>query len=353
MDKLRFFLNQLYDVDERVAYFKKKKQYSVEIETMISCNLSCDYCYASSLKKFRPGMKKAVVKKLIDDLSEYGLKEFGWIGGEPLLHKDWHYFMKRVKDKDAQNVLYTNGLLLTKPTARKVAKLARRVIFHVDSVVPETFREYQLQKEHYTKKHQLILQGLDNLLNAGFDPKKVVWTVTIDQNSYGDLAKTMDYAINKKKIAYMNLIPLFSLGRANKTYHKRKPTNKQIKEAFLLRKKIEKKPYLMKLGPGEYCKQFQLTDFTINWQGNVYPYIDYFKSKGNIHKKNIKDILNQNADEMAFTYLVSKDSYKNRIKGKCGTCQYSKYCFGNPTMTYNNIGKLDVSDPYCWLVNKV
>ena len=38
----------------------------------------------------------------------------------------------------------------------------------------------------------------------------------------------------------------------------------------------------MELGISEYCKQFQLTDVTVNHAGHVFPYIDNFSSVGNV-----------------------------------------------------------------------
>ena len=282
-DELTRFLNEEFQVDERVRVFKKRKFYNVEIELTDGCCLSCNYCYVSSKRTTTHELKLETAKKLIDSLTDYGLKSFWWGGGEPLLNKHWRDIMAYAKEKGAtENLVFTNALLLTKETCQDLCKLADRITVHLDTIRESTWRKLQANKSKNKGLHMRILKGIENLLEAGFNNDMIRWNITLTQPILPDLEDTMNFAIYEKKVRTIVLIPLFNCGRAKKVYLKEKLSLNEIKCAFALRSKIEKRPYLLKLGPSEFCKQYQLTCFAINASGDVLPYVDCFMPAGNI-----------------------------------------------------------------------
>ena len=186
------------------------------------------------------------------------------------------------------------------------------------------------------------------MLNSGFNRDRIRWNITVTRIVLPDLPATIDFAINKKKVRTTVLIPIFDCGRAKEVYRKEKLSLKEIEYAFTLRAKIEKRPYLLRLGPSEFCKQYQLTCFAISASGDVLPYVDCFIPAGNIYREDVCDIIEKNFDALSLRELVSSDTYRNRLHGKCAGCKDEMYCFGNPTMVLNNGGQLTDSDPYCW-----
>lgn len=346
-DDLTHFLNEEFQVNERVEAFKKRRFYSVEIELTDGCCLSCNYCYVSSRQNAEHELTLEKAKELIDSLIGYGIKRFWWGGGEPLLNSQWKEILGYAKKKGViENLVFTNAFLLTKETCQDLRRLADRVTIHLDTIRSSTFEKLQMHKNKHF--HTNILNGIDNLLKTGFDNNMIRWNITLTRTSLPDLEDTLKFAICEKKIKTVVLIPLFKCGRASAIYQNEKLSVDELKYAFSLRAKIENRPYLLKLGPSEFCKQYQLTSFAINAKGDVLPYVDCFTPIGNVYHENVCDIITKNFDFLSFKELVSTDTYKNRLHGKCKGCKDEKYCFGNPTMTLNNIGTLLESDPYCW-----
>lgn len=344
------FLNQEFQVDERVEVFKKHRLYNAEIELTDGCCLSCNYCYVSSQQLPTHTLKLEIAKKIIDSLIDYGLTHFWWGGGEPLLNPNWREILKYAKEKGAtENLIFTNALLLTKDACQNLCKLADRVTVHLDTTREHTFRRIQINKNKSREFHKTILMGIDNLLDAGFNNEKIRWNITLTRTILPDLEDTLIYAIHKKRVRTVVLIPLFNCGRAEKVYQKEKLSLSELEYAFTLRAKIEKRPFLLKLGPSEFCKQYQLTCFAINAKGDVLPYVDCFKSVGNIYHENVSDIIEKHFIFLSLKELVSDDTFRNiGMHGKCNGCENERYCFGNPTMIQDNRSSLCDSDPYCW-----
>lgn len=343
------FLNQEYQVDERVEAFKRHKFYNAEVELTDGCCLSCNYCYMNAQPIPTHDLNLDTAKRIIDSLIDYGLTHFWWGGGEPLLNRQWREIMAYAKEKGAtENLIFTNALSLTKNICRDLCKLADRVTVHLDTIRESNFRKLLIDKRKSKELHAGILRGIDNLLGSGFNNDMIRWNITLTRTILPDLEDTLNFAINKKKIKTTVLIPLFKCGRAEKVYRKEKLSLNELEYAFTLRAGIEKRPYLLNLGPSEFCKQYQLTCVAINAKGDVLPYVDCFISAGNIYRENLCDIIERNFDALSFKELVSTDTFKNKLHGKCNGCIGERYCFGNPTMTLNNCGNLWDSDPYCW-----
>lgn len=353
MTNLEDFLNEEFELGELIKSFKRRKFHSAEIELTNACTLSCNYCLASSVSHNNPQrnrlfLSSSVVKSLIDDLIKYGIRTFWWSGGDPLLHKNWYDILKYAKDKGAkENLIFTNGVLLTKKICRKIKNVVDRINFHLDTICQDDFKELQIDS-NCDVKHRQAVSGLDNLLETGFDPQKVRWNITLTKASFRKVFDTMNYAIKQKGIKTITLIPLFKSGRGSEVYEKEKLSKIDLRKAYEWRAKIENRPFLLKLGPSEYCKQFTLTAFSIKPHGDVLPYVDYPFPQGNIFNEKISQILKNSFCDLAFCELVSEDTLQNKFKGKCKFCENHRYCFGNPTGTYNNGGSTFESDPLCW-----
>ena len=352
-EDIKVFLTKEFSIDKRVNNFKKKKLFSAEIELTNHCTLSCNYCLADSGKKMMEEFSLNTIKPTIINLIDYGIQTFWWSGGETILNKSWYEILKYSKDMGVdENLIFTNGTLLNKENCKKIVKVVDRINFHLDTIFPESFINLQNDKSNSKDMHLNILKGLNNLIEAGFDPEKIRWNITLTNSSFNDLKGTMNYAIKVKKVKTITLIPLYKCGRAKNIFKKESLSKENLKYAFQLRSRVEDRSFLLELGPSEYCKQFTLTTFSINYKGEVYPYVDYHISQGNIFNTNICEILENNFNNLSFANLVSDDTYKNLMNGECGKCIYQKYCFGNPTGTYNNGGSIFDPDPFCWHVNK-
>lgn len=84
------------------------------------CNVSCDYCYSHYKKK---GMTYETAVQAIHYLKSMGCRVFGFMGGEPLIRRD---FVLKLVDYGARNGFFvdlaTNGMLMTEAFIDRLGK---------------------------------------------------------------------------------------------------------------------------------------------------------------------------------------------------------------------------------------
>ncbi|MGD8549779.1 MAG: radical SAM protein, partial [Desulfobacterales bacterium] len=81
--------------------------------TDLNCNLNCHYCYCRGKKI--PGMTMQVAKDAVKWLQSVGCRVLAYMGGEPLVRKDFIIELTRYAVKNGFFVyLPTNGILMDK-----------------------------------------------------------------------------------------------------------------------------------------------------------------------------------------------------------------------------------------------
>ena len=79
------------------------------------CNLSCPYCFASSLKKSDTVfINNDTLEMIVNFLLKSNCGEVGLIGGEPTLHPEFIHILKRMTQVFRKVFVYTNGIDLKK-----------------------------------------------------------------------------------------------------------------------------------------------------------------------------------------------------------------------------------------------
>ncbi|MEW6185795.1 MAG: radical SAM protein [Thermodesulfobacteriota bacterium] len=126
--------------------------------TDLKCNLDCHYCYANDKV---PGMTREVAQKSVDWLAATGCRVLAYMGGEPLLRKDFIIDLTRYAGGKGFFVyLPTNGLLLDPEFIDQIGEAGVSTInLAVDAVgprpgLPKYFErikpqfEYLVRQEH-------------------------------------------------------------------------------------------------------------------------------------------------------------------------------------------------------------
>ncbi len=321
--------------------------YSLEIELTQRCNLNCSYCYANT----RPTgvcLSFESAKQIIDQAREYGIRRIAWLGGEPTLNPCWIKILAYCKESGIKNELWSNGTTLNPKTIQSIIELCDVFVLHLDSIDPKDFVKYQSGKATESI-HQSIIGGFEELLKSGFPSHNVRINITLAKHNYGHLEETLKYFIQKKNVLTTTLIPLYPAGRGKKTYSKERLTKREIHHAFWLRAKTEQLPALLYLGPSEFCKQYQLTTAYIGPTGEIFPYAGIDQSLGNIFQERVEKIMEKKFKSNSFGGIVSPDGTKNRMRGPCRNCKSSAFCFGTRAYSFFLSGKLNLSDPNCWI----
>jgi MoaA/NifB/PqqE/SkfB family radical SAM enzyme len=129
------------------------------ISPTMRCNLRCFGCYASSYSK-KDDLESEVIDHVLTEGKNLGMFWVTILGGEPFVRQDMWEIYKRHNDVFFQ--VYTNGTLIDKEAARKLAKVGNvLVIFSVEGFEEET--DARRGKGVFQK----IMQGMDNLREVG------------------------------------------------------------------------------------------------------------------------------------------------------------------------------------------
>jgi len=142
---------QKYQVDYQPFFFV--------ISPTMRCNLRCLGCYAGQYKKSND-LPLAVLDKIFSEAQEMGMYFITISGGEPFLRND--LFQLYQKHQRVYFQVYTNGSLIDKKLARKIAQLGNIVpVISIEGLEKET--DQRRGKGAFKK----VSQAFDNLAEAG------------------------------------------------------------------------------------------------------------------------------------------------------------------------------------------
>ena len=154
------------------------------------CNLNCLHCHQdSSPSPTHQELTTSQAFKVIDNMSDAGVAILAFSGGEPLLRGDLYELIKRANDSGMFCTIASNGVLMTKETAKKLADVGiRRVEIGLDGAKAETHDFLRNKPGSF----EATLQGIKNCAAVGFDELAV--TMTLHSKNVNELEETMDLA---------------------------------------------------------------------------------------------------------------------------------------------------------------
>jgi MoaA/NifB/PqqE/SkfB family radical SAM enzyme len=134
------------------------------------CNLKCEFCFKLNDCDASFADKKLIFKKI----SEAGVRQITFTGGEPLLEKNISYFAKLCDENSITTSIHTNATLTNK--FFEIYKLFDRVSFSLDSNSVDINKELRgyngyyesvLNKIHYMKeqKRDFVIKTVVSKMN--------------------------------------------------------------------------------------------------------------------------------------------------------------------------------------------
>ena len=133
--------------------------YTFLISPTMSCNLRCGNCYAANYD-MKDDLELEVIDRVLTEGEDLGIFFVTILGGEPFIRQDlWEIYRRH---SDILFNIYTNGTLINKEMAGKLAELGNVVIiFSLEGLEEET--DARRGKGVFQK----VMQGMDNLREAG------------------------------------------------------------------------------------------------------------------------------------------------------------------------------------------
>ena len=103
--------------------------YSFHIDLTDRCNEKCIHCYHPFEKyDYTKELSLAEVKELVDIIYDLGVFLVTLSGGECLLRKDFFEILEYISDKGMMVNIFTNGMLLTEETVKKISIYRVRMV---------------------------------------------------------------------------------------------------------------------------------------------------------------------------------------------------------------------------------
>ena len=354
MERLEQFLRENFRLDERIAAIENRKLYSLEIELTRRCNLECIYCYNSSSRD--PGMPDfdfELLKRVLREAYEYGIRSITYLGGEPTLHRQINEIIKFTKSIGMEEVvLYTNGTVMNDRLLDTINTFVDSVVIHIDSIDPDVFADlHRIDRSSSLSYFESILNNINLLKSSSYSSSKLRHCLTLFLPTYRTLEKTLRWAIHRENMLTSIFIPVVTIGRGSQIHKDNFLNLEEIKTSYEIRAEVEHRPELLLLGPSEYCKQYQMSVAYVTCFGEVMPYAAFNYSVGNINSQLIGKIMNNAYDELSFGLLADVYS-NNNLLGKCGKCLNQSFCFGTRVNAIRRNIYLDSSDRFCWILGR-
>lgn len=345
-DELIRFGSYHPDFIEEIDYFNKNKIYSIQIESNLSCNQGCLYCYAAADSSKFYELPKEDIISIIDSAIKIDARTIDWLGGDPLLRKDWFELMLYAKDNGLRNNIWTSGIPLEdKNTASNVVDVTKNgfVSVHLDTLDTSIYKK--LHTGDPSKKIKSILKGIDNVQKFGKKPEEMINCITFNKLVANDVEKTIKYFFEKKGMR--TCLTQMCLEGLAKEHHEWVPNLKEIKKACEARNKINYTNSKESMGPMDVNKFYCGGMICVTIDGDVTPCSVIRKSFGNIHDLSLEQIVKKHKKELLFMHLRNP---KN-LPDMCSSCENNSICWGCRAAAYYGEGDICGIDPNCYKKN--
>ena len=327
-----------------------------------TCNLDCVHCRASAGKgPYQGQLDTERCVEILEEICKVGKPIVILTGGEPLLREDVFDLARKGTALGLRMVMATNGTLLSESIVKEIKNSGiKRVSISIDGADADQHDAFRKVKGAF----EGAMSGITLLRDHGV-PFQINTTVT--RHNASDIERIMQLAVSLGAVAH-HLFLLVPTGRAKDMkkqeveaqeyerilhwfYHMRDKVPLHLKatcapqyyrilrqEAYNKGEKVDFKTYGLDavtrgcLGGVSFC--------FISYDGIVQPcgYLEV----------NCGDVSVEPFDRVWYSspiFLQLRD-YKN-YKGKCGRCEYVRFCGGCRARAYEATGDFLAEEPLC------
>ena len=174
-----------------IDYISNAEIGKIKIDFPSSCNARCIGCYSHAFEKDpKKRLSAEVIDGILDDAKKLGIKQLVIAAdGEPLIDKD--YFFRVIESatrKGIETIAYTNGSLITPEVADRLFRLNTSLLVKRNSMNHE--RQNKMLRAGLSEK---MLQGVHNLISAGFSYERLALESFVSKINEGDLEEVLRF----------------------------------------------------------------------------------------------------------------------------------------------------------------
>jgi AdoMet-dependent heme synthase len=326
------------------------------------CNLNCVHCRASSEKGPYPGeldTKKAM--EILDQISATGKPIVILTGGEPLLRKDIFDLARHGTELGLRMVMATNATLVTHETAKEIkASGIQRVSISLDGADAESHDRFR----QVAGAFESALNGIAILKESGIEFQI---NTTITRHNKDQIHKILNLAMELSAAAH-HIFLLVPTGRARDMVNQEIDAAEyenilgwfyDMRDKTPLHLKATCAPHYYRILRQKAYEKGETVDFDhygldamtrgclggtsfcfISHEGIVQPCGYLELDSGDLKKDTFQTIWNNSE---VFKNLRNFSGYK----GKCGICEYRKFCGGCRARAFEATGDYMEEEPLC------
>ncbi len=301
-----------------------------------ACNLHCTGCYATSNKSSRAQLEYGVTMRIIRDTHDLFHSRFCTIsGGEPFLYKSEGKNIFDIFDEfhDMFFLVYTNGTLIQKESAEKLARLG-----NVTPCISVEGFEKQTDERRGKGTHKKILSAMEALQAEGV-PFGISITATsrnidllLEEDFY-------DYYFRDLGISFLFQFQMMPVGRGKEVIDLMITPRQRVELFHLWKKLLGERKYPV----ADFWNSGALTDgclaygrwhgyFYVNWDGQVMPcvFVPFY-----VH--NVHDLYDKG--------LTLADALQSEFF-KRGRKWQEEHGFSNPSCRKNGLMPCSIKDHF-------
>lgn len=327
-----------------------------------ACNLACVHCRAGACADPDPEqLNFDEGRSLIDGIAEVGKPILIMTGGEPLIRPDFFDLARYAVKAGLRAVLATNGVLVTPDVARDIAAVGiPRVSISIDGPNAESHDAFRKVPGAF----EASLKGIANLKSAGVG---VQINTTITRRNRDRLADIMRMAESIGAEAF-HVFLLVPTGRAKDMageemgpdeYEETLVEFYNLSRSSRLETKATCAPqYYRILRQQAKAEGIEVSDRTFGLNARTRGCLGglsfvFVSHKGELQPCGYFDVQAGSIRETSFADLwENAEIFKNLrkfslLEGKCGRCDYVRFCGGCRARAYEHTGRYMSEEPYC------
>jgi len=331
-------------------------------ETTRSCNLDCVHCRASSEKGPYPGeLDENKGLEILNQIAQAGKPIVILTGGEPLLRKDIFTLARHGTGLGLRMVMATNGTLITPDVTREMKESGiKRVSISIDGANASDHDRFRKVPGAF----EGALRGIETLKKGGIEFQI---NTTVTRHNAHQIEQILKMAIDTGAVAH-HIFLLVPTGRARdmvnqeidaREYEKLLHWFYEMREEAPLHLKATCAPHYYRILRQEAHLKGERVDFDtygldavtrgclggisfcfISYEGIVQPCGYLELNAGDLKETSFGDVWNKS---LIFEKLRDYSSYE----GKCGECEYIKYCGGCRARAFEATGNFLAEEPLC------
>jgi len=341
---------------------QKNQPRLVAWEITRSCNLNCVHCRAASEKG--PYEGELDTKKCIDILEQ--IKKTGdpiiiLTGGEPLLRKDIFDLAEHGTTLGLRMVMATNGTLLTSDVIRDIKSSGiKRLSISIDGKDADSHDRFRKVAGAFDTS----MAGIDLLKKSGIEFQV---NTTVTRHNIDQVKDILDMTVQIGAVAH-HIFLLVPTGRAKDMseqeidaieYENLLHWFYQVRNEVPIQLKATCAPHYYRILRQEAHKSGENVDFK-NYGldavtrgclgGTAFCFISH---DGIVQPCGYLELNCGDLKESSFGSVWHKSEIFNRLRdfsqysGKCGRCEYLKFCGGCRARAYESTGDYMAEEPLC------